>query len=79
MEGRAMALSAYDKLVRSLRPYVSKEDVDLDRYDFLIYVRDRIDADLEAMRQAEEKKARDRNADHIDGYDRDDLGESPDY
>ena len=26
-----------------------------------------------------EKKAEQRNADHIDGYDRDDLGESPDY
>ena len=25
------------------------------------------------------KEAWERNADHIDGYDRDDLGESPDY
>ena len=28
---------------------------------------------------AEEKRREDRIADHIDGYDRDDLGESPDY
>lgn len=26
-----------------------------------------------------ESRARRRNADHVDGYDRDDLGESPDY
>jgi len=38
------------------------------------------------MRQRGPRRARsirhreiDRNADHIDGYDRDDLGESPDY
>src|SRR5262249_15125108 len=30
-------------------------------------------------REAKTDRARARNADHIDGYDRDDLGESPDY
>lgn len=33
----------------------------------------------DALRQIAEIKARKREADHIDGYDRDDLGESPDY
>lgn len=31
------------------------------------------------MKAAAEKKTADKVADHIDGFDRDDLGESPDY
>jgi hypothetical protein len=32
-----------------------------------------------ANRRRQGDEARRRNADHIDGFDRDDLGESPDY
>lgn len=40
------------------------------------------EADQNALNEAEEaaeRRAARRNADRIDGYDRDDLGESPDY
>ena len=38
-----------DELVQSLSVYVSGDDFELDRFTFLLFVRDRIDADLDAL------------------------------
>ena len=42
----------YHKLVESLQTYVSGDDIELDREQFLLMVRDRINDDLNAMRRA---------------------------
>jgi hypothetical protein len=48
----AAARNTVNRLVSSLAPYVSGDDIALDRKMFLTYVRDRIDSDLEAMKRA---------------------------
>ena len=42
----------YLKLVESLQTYVSGDDIELSREQFLLMVRDRINDDLNAMRRA---------------------------
>ncbi len=42
----------YHKLVESLQTYVSGDDIELSREQFLLMVRDRINDDLNAMRRA---------------------------
>jgi hypothetical protein len=44
--------SRYLKLVESLQTYVSGDDIELSREQFLLMVRDRINDDLNAMRRA---------------------------
>lgn len=55
------------------------EDARSGDYDHLLQVVMRTVDTFSEDRDEEEESAARRNADHIDGYDRDDLGESPDY
>lgn len=57
---------------------MTETEFDTLRAMVLAYGMDHIVAMAEYIAEAEQQVER-RNADRIDGYDRDDLGESPDY